>query len=71
MNADQQTTSSGLDSVEMLNADHQKVKGLFDQLVLITKRGASDEEKIALVAKIRDELTNHESVENGVFSRGT
>jgi hypothetical protein len=44
-----------------------KVKGLFDQLDTITKQGASNEEKGALVAKIRGELSVHESVENELF----
>jgi hemerythrin superfamily protein len=59
--------SSAFDAVGLLKADHQKVKGLFDQLDDMTKRGASDDEKGALVAKIRDELSVHESVENEVF----
>ena len=56
-----------LDAVDLLKADHQKVKSLFEKLDSITKQGASDEEKGALVAKIRDELSVHESVENEVF----
>jgi hemerythrin superfamily protein len=59
--------SSPLDAVDLLKADHQKVKKLFEQLDSITKQGASDSEKGALVAKIRDELSVHESVENEVF----
>ena len=70
MNIDQSPTSSSpssFDAVELLKADHQKVKRLFDQLDTITKQGVSDAEKAALVAKIRDELSVHESVENEVF----
>jgi hemerythrin superfamily protein len=70
MNTDQSTTSSNpssFDAVELLKADHQKVKRLFDQLDTMTKQGVSDDEKAALVAKIRDELSVHESVENEVF----
>jgi hemerythrin superfamily protein len=70
MNTDQPTVSSKtspLDAVDMLKADHQKVRRLFDQLDTITKQGASDAEKNALVGKIRDELSVHESVENEVF----
>jgi hemerythrin superfamily protein len=70
MNTDQSATSSNpssFDAVELLKADHQKVKRLFDQLDTITKQGVSDDEKAALVAKIRDELSVHESVENEVF----
>jgi hemerythrin superfamily protein len=70
MNTDQSPTSSNpaaFDAVELLKADHQKVKRLFDQLDTITKQGVSDDEKAALVAKIRDELSVHESVENEVF----
>lgn len=59
--------TSALDAVDLLKADHQKVKKLFDQLDAITKQGASDDEKGALVAKIRGELSVHESVENEVF----
>jgi hemerythrin superfamily protein len=70
MNIDQSQVSSDaspLDAVDLLKADHQKVKSLFDQLDTITKQGVSDAEKAALVAKIRDELSVHESVENEVF----
>src|ERR1700753_4158095 len=70
MNTDQSTASSktsSFDAVELLKADHQKVKRLLCQLDTITKQGASDAEKDALVAKIRDELSVHESVENEVF----
>jgi hemerythrin superfamily protein len=59
--------SSAFDAVGLLKADHQKVKRLFGQLDDLTKRGGSDGEKGALVAKIRDELSVHESVENEVF----
>jgi hemerythrin superfamily protein len=59
--------NSALDAVDLLKADHQKVKKLFDQLDTITKQGASNDEKSALVAKIRNELSVHESVENDVF----
>lgn len=70
MNTDQSATSSNpssFDAVELLKADHQKVKRLFDQLDTMTKQGVSNDEKAALVAKIRDELSVHESVENEVF----
>jgi hemerythrin superfamily protein len=59
--------NSARDAVDSLKADHQEVKKLFEQLDTITKQGASDDEKSALVAKIRDELSVHESVENEVF----
>jgi hemerythrin superfamily protein len=59
--------SAALDAVDLLKADHQEVKNLFDQLDAITKQGASDIEKGALVAKIREKLSVHESVENEVF----
>src|SRR6201996_75586 len=70
MNTDQSPASSktsSFDAVDLLKADHQKVKRLFGQLDPITKQGASDAEKDALVAKIRDELAVHEGVENEVF----
>lgn len=70
MNTDQSqnpSKSPAFDAVALLKADHQKVKRLFDQLDDLTKRGAPDDEKGALVAKIRDELSVHESVENEVF----
>src|ERR1700729_229283 len=62
-----QSKSPAFDAVALLKADHQKVKKMFDQLDELTKHGASDGEKGALVAKIRDELSVHESVENEVF----
>ena len=70
MRTDQPQSSpktSALDAVDLLKADHQEVRKLFDQLDTITKEGASDAEKSTLVAKIRDELSVHESVENEVF----
>jgi hemerythrin superfamily protein len=70
MSIDQSPASSKttpLDAVDLLKADHQKVKKLFEQLDTITKQGASDNDKSALIAKIRDELSVHESVENEVF----
>jgi hemerythrin superfamily protein len=70
MNTTQSTATSKastLDAVDLLKADHQKVKKLFAQLDTITAQGASDQEKSQLVAKIRDELSVHESVENEVF----
>jgi hemerythrin superfamily protein len=70
MNTDQSPASSksaAFDAVDLLKADHQKVNRLFEQLDTITGQGASDAEKSALVAKIRDELSVHESVENEVF----
>jgi hemerythrin superfamily protein len=70
MNTNQTTgssKSSGLDAVDLLKADHQAVKKLFEQLDAMTKQGASDGEKNALVTKIRNELSVHESVENEVF----
>jgi hemerythrin superfamily protein len=70
MNTDLSAASSktsSFDAVELLKADHQKVKSLLSQLDTITRQGASDVEKDALVAKIRDELSVHESVENEVF----
>jgi hemerythrin superfamily protein len=70
MNTNQSSASSktsAVDAIDLLKADHQKVKKLFDQLDSLTKHGASDDEKGALVAKIRAELSVHESVENEVF----
>ncbi len=67
MNTQTPFNSKALDAVDLLKADHKKVKGLFDQLDRITKQGASEEEKSALVGKIRNELSVHESVENEVF----
>jgi hemerythrin superfamily protein len=70
MRTDQSQSSSktsALDAVDLLKADHEEVRKLFDQLDMITKQGASDAEKSSLVAKIRDKLSVHESVENDVF----
>jgi hemerythrin superfamily protein len=70
MNTNQSSASSktsAIDAIDLLKADHQKVKKLFDRLDSLTKHGASDDEKGALVAKIRAELSVHESVENEVF----
>src|ERR1700760_1854080 len=59
--------SAGPAAGDMLKADHEKVRGFFEKPDAMTRRGASDEEKGALVARIRDELSVHESVENEVF----
>lgn len=70
METNQTSTSSGasaMDAVDLLKADHQKVKQLFEQLDALTQQGVSGEEKQALVTQIRDELSVHESVENDVF----
>ena len=68
MNSEQtrESQASPKDAIDQLVADHKKVKGLFNQFENI-KDGASDEEKGALVGKICDELTVHETVENDVF----
>jgi hemerythrin superfamily protein len=58
--------TSPKDAIDQLVADHQKVKGLFNQFENM-KDGTSNQEKSALVAKICDELTVHETVENEVF----
>jgi len=67
MNPEQaQEPQNPSDAVDQLIADHRKVKGLFHQFESL-KGGASDEEKGALVEKICDELTVHETVEDEVF----
>jgi hemerythrin superfamily protein len=68
MNSDQtqQSPEAPKDAIDQLVADHQKVKGLFSQFENM-KAGVSAEERGALVQKIRDELTVHETVENDVF----
>jgi len=62
----QEPQSAPTDAIDQLKADHEQVKGLFEQFEQM-KDGASNEEKGALVEKICDELNVHEAVENDVF----
>lgn len=62
----QQSTAPGTDAIEQLVADHQKVKGLFNEFETLKDSG-STQEKAALVEEICNELTVHETVENDVF----
>jgi hemerythrin superfamily protein len=61
-----ESQSSPNDAIDQLKADHQKVKKLFNQFENM-QEGTTDREKGALVDKICDELTVHETVENEVF----
>ena len=47
------------DAVDLLMADHKKVKGLFNQFKKLKKDGAGNEEKETLVRTICEELRIH------------
>lgn len=54
------------DAVEMLMADHKKVKKLFAEFQSL-KEGGSAKEKASIVAKICQELTVHSALEEEIF----
>jgi hemerythrin superfamily protein len=54
------------DAIEMLTADHKKVKKLFSQFAKLTEDG-TEEEKSGVVAQICNELTIHAEIEEEIF----
>ena len=55
------------DAIELLTADHQAVKKLFDQFKKCKKADGSDDEKAAIVEEICTALTVHAQVEEEIF----
>src|SRR5215210_2580467 len=54
-----------MDAIAMLKADHDKVKGLLNELESTTERGVKTREQ--LFATIKGELTVHEIIEEEIF----
>ena len=54
-----------MDALELLKADHQKVKTIMGELEKTTERGVKTREE--LFTKLVDELTVHEKIEEQIF----
>jgi hemerythrin superfamily protein len=54
-----------MDAIALLKADHDKVKGLLNELESTTERGVKT--RAELFATIKGELTLHETVEEEIF----
>jgi hypothetical protein len=54
-----------MDAIGLLKADHDKVKGLLNELETTTERGVKT--RAELFATIKGELTLHETVEEEIF----
>jgi hemerythrin superfamily protein len=67
MSSTDQPVSASVDAVDMLVADHAKVKGLFDEYADLAESGADVGDRQALVKEIVTELKTHEGLENNVF----
>jgi hemerythrin superfamily protein len=61
-----QAKSKSTDAVDLLTADHDKVKKLFKSFNKLKETGSSDE-KSELVAQICNELTIHTQIEEEIF----
>lgn len=58
--------STAQDAIELLKADHKKVRGLFAQFKKLKEDGGS-EQKRAVVEEICNELTIHTQIEEDIF----
>ncbi len=54
-----------MNAIELLKADHDKVRGLFEQLTSTTSRG--EKTRMQLLEKIRLELDVHTQIEEEIF----
>jgi hemerythrin-like domain-containing protein len=54
-----------VNAINLLKADHKKVKGLLDELESTTERGAK--KRVKLLARIETELKVHTSIEETIF----
>lgn len=54
-----------VNAINLLKADHKKVKGMLDDLESTTERGAKKREK--LLGQIETELTVHTTIEEEIF----
>jgi hemerythrin superfamily protein len=61
------TTRPADDAVEMLTADHKKVKALFKEFAALKNQDGDEDEKATLVKQICDALTIHATIEEEIF----
>jgi len=61
----QHSSTSADDAISLLTADHEKVKGLFEQYQQLGERAHAGKQKLAL--QICTELTKHATVEEDIF----
>ena len=61
------TTGSAIDALELLRADHDKVKNLFREFEELKGNDDEDERKAELVDEICYELTLHSMIEEEIF----
>jgi hemerythrin-like domain-containing protein len=54
-----------MDAIGLLKDDHEKMKGLLNELDATTERGTTTRER--LFTKVREELTIHEAIEEEIF----
>jgi hemerythrin-like domain-containing protein len=54
-----------MDAITLLKDDHDKLKKLLNELDATTERGVKTREQ--LLARVKDELTVHESIEEEIF----
>jgi hemerythrin-like domain-containing protein len=54
-----------MDAIQLLKADHKKVRGLLEELAGTTARG--EKSRIDLLAKITEELAVHTRIEDEIF----
>ena len=54
-----------MDAIQLLKDDHQKMKRLLNELDGTTERGAKTRQE--LFAKVKEELTVHETIEEEIF----
>ena len=54
-----------MDAITLLTDDHDKLKKLLNELDATTERGVKTREQ--LLARVKDELTVHESIEEEIF----
>jgi hemerythrin superfamily protein len=64
--APDQAPAPGQDAIDLLTADHKKVKKLFADFEKLKEEG-SDDEKAAIVEKICNELKIHTELEEEIF----
>ena len=59
--------STAPDAIELLKADHESVKALFEQFEKLKDQDDTDDQKAELVQRICAELTVHASIEEEIF----
>lgn len=59
--------AKGQDAIEMLTADHKKVKDIFKQFEKLKEEDGAEEEKAALAQQVCNELKIHTQIEEEIF----